>query len=116
MGLSQKGRGSGLGEQRPGRENCTGSGPGGGSNETSHLASLQLTENKTTRRQSWYLEDQQVEQDVEGARGRGPRAGWSLSLCHDEGEVSHLLLAGIDELYPAAVDQLVVMHLSCRGK
>lgn len=87
-----------------------------GRNKTSDQARSLLAKIKTTRQQSSNLEDQQVQQDVEGARGRGRRAGRSLPLCHDEGEVPHLLLAGINELHPAAVDQLVVMHLPCMGK
>ena len=59
-----------------------------------------------------YLEGQQVEQDVEWGRGwRGRR----LPLCHDEGEISHLLITGIDKPHPTTMHQLVVLHLTCRG-
>lgn len=62
------------------------------------------------------LEDQQVQQDVEGARGGGRRAACSLPLSHDKGQVSHLFLTRVNELHLAAVDQLVVLHLSCRSR
>ena len=55
------------------------------------------------------LEHQQVEQYVEGG-------GWTLPVSHDEGQVSHLVLVGVDEPHPAAVDQLVVLHFTCRGR
>lgn len=67
-------------------------------------------------RRSSYLEDQQVQQDVKGAWGGGRHACWSLPLCYNEGQISHLLLTGINELHLAAVDQLVVLHLTCRGR
>lgn len=63
-----------------------------------------------------HLENQQVQQDIKGARWWRRCAGLSLPLCHDEGQVSHLLLTGVNKLHPAAVDQLVVLHLTCRRR